>query len=71
MFGPKLKISSALIELLKRAAEIRGASSVDELAESILEREAQRIIQEAGKGEVSQADIDDISKKLQGLGYLE
>ena len=71
MFGSKLKVSAALYDLLKRAAEIRGVSSVDELVEGILEREAQKIIQEAGKGEISQSDIDDISKKLQGLGYLE
>lgn len=71
MFRPKLKISSETYELIKRAAELRGASSVDEFAEGVLEREAQRILQEAGKGEVSAEDIDDITKKLQGLGYLE
>ncbi len=74
MFGQsknKLKISDAVIALVERAAEISGASSIDEFADNVLEREAQRIINEAGKGDISQAAIDDIANKLKGLGYLE
>lgn len=72
MFGTnKIKLSPAIFELVKQAAEIRGTSSIEEFIESVLERESQRIIDEAGKGQVSQAAIDDIANKLKGLGYLE
>ena len=71
MFGNKIKLSSSVYELVKQAAEIRGASSVEEFVEGILAREAQKIVMEAGKGEMSKDEIEDIANKLKGLGYLE
>ena len=69
--GSKVKINSALWEKLELAAQIRGASSPDELVEKILEIEIDKILQKAGKNAVSDKDVEDIANKLKGLGYLE
>lgn len=71
MFGNKIKLPDSVYELVKQAAEISGASSVEEFVEGVLEREAQQIIMNAGKGEISKDQIEDIANKLKGLGYLE
>ena len=71
IFSKKINVSDATMELISKAVEISGASSVDEFAEQILSKEAERIINQAGKGDVSQQEIDDIANKLKGLGYLE
>ena len=71
LFKKKLSLSDATMDLIAKAAEISGASSVYEFAEQVLSTEAQKIISQAGKGDVSQDEIDDIANKLKGLGYLE
>lgn len=71
MFKRKIPIKKSLYDKLKTASEIRGAASLDELVEKILEVEADKIIQKAGKGQASQQEIDEISNSLKGLGYLE
>ncbi len=70
-FKKKISISDEAMEKVLQAVEISGASSLDEFAEKVLLREAESIINQAGKGELSQADVDDIANKLKGLGYLE
>lgn len=70
-FKKKISLSDEAIEKVLQAVEISGASSLDEFAEKILLREADLIINQAGKGDLSQADVDDIANKLKGLGYLE
>lgn len=71
IFKKKISVSDATLELINKAVEISGASSVDEFAEQVLNKEATKIISQAGKGDVSQSEIDDIANKLKGLGYLE
>lgn len=71
MFGPKIKISKALLEKLKAAAETSGCVSAQEFAERTLEREADKVLSRAGKNELSQKEVEDIANKLKGLGYLE
>ena len=62
MFEPKIKLDRALYEKLKKAAEVKGYSSVDEFIVHVLET-------------VAGNDADDVSeeevkKRLKGLGYL-
>lgn len=72
MFGPKIKLSKALHAKIKEAAFVSGSSSVEEFAQSVLEAEADKILNHASKtGGVSKEEVDQISKKLKGLGYLE
>lgn len=71
MFGPKLKVSQSLYEKLKLASQIRGASSLDEFVERVLEPKVDEILQQAGKKPVTKEEVDDITEKLKGLGYLE
>ena len=70
-FSKKLKISDAVLEKVQRACELIGASSVEEFAERVLDAEAQKILAQQARPELSADEIDDITKKLQGLGYLE
>lgn len=63
MFEPRIKIERPLYEMLKRAAQIAGYSSVDEFIMHVLEKTA---------AEVEQAQSEqEIRKRLQGLGYIE
>ena len=71
IFRKKINVSDATLELINKAVEISGASSVDEFAEQILSKESSRIINQAGKGDVTQDQSDEIANKLKGLGYLE
>ncbi len=69
--GNSIKLRKSLYDKLKVAAEIAGASSIEEFAERILEQEAEKILSKGAKGEASKEDIEDIANKLKGLGYLE
>lgn len=72
MFGSnKIKVSPELYEKLQRAAKIAGCASLDEFVEGILDREAQRVISQAGKDNVTDEEVQAIASKLRGLGYLE
>ena len=73
MFGNKIKVSSELYKKMKEAAKVLGAVSIDEFAEQILERESERIINEASKSkaDLSAKEVENIANKLKGLGYLE
>ena len=73
MFGSKIKLRPELYDKVKSAAEIMGAASADEFVEQVLEQEADRILDEhrKDKKEVSAEEVEDIAKKLKGLGYLD
>jgi len=60
--GNKIKIDDALMERLKRAAQLAGYTSVDEFVIHVLERELEKI-DDAGSDE-------EIKKRLEGLGYI-
>lgn len=71
MFGHKIKVNKELYDKIKRAADLAGCSSLEEFIESILDREAQRVITQYGKDKVTDKEVEDIANKLKGLGYLE
>lgn len=72
MFGKKIKLSDPAYEKAKVAAEIAGASSLEEFIERIVVKESDRLISSTGKNrEVSKEEADAIAKQMAGLGYLE
>ena len=71
MFEPKIKIRKALYEKLKIAAETVGTSSLEEFVEKIVEKEVDKILSKTSRAELSDTEVEDITAKLQGLGYLE
>lgn len=71
MFTPKVKISGELLKKLKEAAEVMGCASVNELVESLLSAEAERILSQNSSRNASAKEVADITNKLKGLGYLE
>lgn len=71
MFGSKIKVTAELYNKLKVAAQIAGASSLEEYVAQILTTEAERAIASTGKREASAEEVEDIANKLKGLGYLE
>ena len=73
MFGKKVKVNDELYQKIREAAKLLGATSIDEFAQQVLEREAERIINEANKGKpnLSAKEVENIANKLKGLGYLE
>jgi len=62
MSNEKIKIDKALVDKLRKLAELSGYSSVEEFITHVLEREVAKI-EEAGSEE-------EIKKKLKGLGYI-
>jgi hypothetical protein len=66
MLEPKIKISKQMLERIKEAAESAGYSSVEELVETALERELERI--STSKSPDSE---EAVRKQLQGLGYID
>ena len=71
MFGKKIKVTNELYERIVKAAGVAGCASIEEFVQGILEREAQRIITQAGKDAPTGKEVEDIANKLKGLGYLE
>ncbi len=71
MFKPKLKVTSELWKKIEQASQVAMCTTPEEWAQQILEQEADKVLREAGKQDVSQEDVDEITKKLQGLGYLD
>lgn len=65
MFGTSttIKLDKALYERVKRCADAAGYSSPQEFVEHVIERELAQI--EDG------ASDEEITKRLQGLGYIE
>ncbi len=71
MFKKSIKIDNVLFDKLTVAAQIKKCSSMEEFALQVLEAEADKVLTETAKGDLSQDQIDDITNKLKGLGYLE
>ena len=63
MFGRKVRVRKGLYEELRRVAERRGYSSVEELIVHVLE-------QAAADGRAPESDAA-VRERLKGLGYLE
>jgi metal-responsive CopG/Arc/MetJ family transcriptional regulator len=62
MAQEKIKIEKALLDKVRKYAEMSGYSSVEEFVTHMLEKEIAKI---------EEADSEDeIKKKLKGLGYI-
>jgi metal-responsive CopG/Arc/MetJ family transcriptional regulator len=62
MSQEKIKIEKALLDKVRRFAEMSGYSSVEEFVTHVLEKEIAKI---------EEADSEEeIKKKLKGLGYI-
>ena len=59
----KIKIDSALYDRLKKAAELAGYSSTEELVTHMVEKELAAI--------EAVGDDEDVTERLRGLGYIE
>jgi len=60
--GNKIKLDPALIERVKKIAEVAGYASHEEFIVHIIEKELAQF-----EGDTSDADI---TEKLRGLGYI-
>lgn len=67
MFGYRLKVEGELLEKSKKCAEASGYASLDEFLLHTIEKEVTRLM---GSGEGSQTP-EEVTKRLQGLGYIE
>ncbi|MBD3385487.1 hypothetical protein GF407_11250 [candidate division KSB1 bacterium] len=63
MFGKKIKLNDELYDKAKKYAETAGYSSVDEFITHIIEKEIQNIEQDG-------ASLEEVEKRLKGLGYI-
>lgn len=73
MFGNKIKIDDSLYAKLEKVTDTMGVS-VNEFASKVLENEVDKILGSVSSSDasnLSQSEIDAISKKLKGLGYLD
>lgn len=72
MFGSSsIKLPKELMEKLKIAAETMGCASVNEFVETTLTTEVEKIITQGAAKSASSKEVEDITNKLKGLGYLE
>ena len=67
MFGYRLKIEGELLEKCKKCAEASGYASLDEFLLHTIEKEVTRLL---GPDESGQTP-EEVTKRLQGLGYIE
>ncbi len=63
MFSSKIKLDKDLYEKVKKYSETAGYSSVDEFVVHVLEREIAKI-EEGGDS------VEEVEKRLRGLGYI-
>ena len=68
MSSQKIKIEGELLEQAKKCAEASGYASVDEFVLHTIEKEIKRL--SPGQGGTSESK-DKVTKRLQGLGYIE
>ena len=68
MSSQKIKIEGELLEKAKQCAEASGYASVDEFVLHTLEKEVKRLSPNQDGGSESK---EKMTKRLQGLGYIE
>jgi len=74
MFGTKIAIRKELLDRLEKASTDCGCSSVQEFVENALEKELERLERSKKEGmehERKQKEVDEITEKLKGLGYID
>lgn len=68
MIGGNVKLDKALLERVKKYADVAGYSSPDEFITHAIEKELAKLDEAKGGGEeTDQAVLD----RLKGLGYIE
>ena len=67
MSSQKIKIEGELLERAKQCAEASGYASVDEFVLHTIEKEVKRLSPGGGSTESKEK----VTKRLQGLGYIE
>jgi hypothetical protein len=67
MSSQKIKIEGELLEKAKKCAEASGYASVDEFVLHTIEKEIRRLAPDQGNSESKEK----VTKRLQGLGYIE
>ena len=67
MSSQKIKLEGELLEKAKQCAEASGYASVDEFVLHTIEKEVKRLAPDQGGAESK----DKVTKRLQGLGYIE
>ena len=68
MSSQKIKIEGELLDKAKQCAEDSGYASVDEFVLHTIEKEVKRLSPDQGSGTESK---EKVTKRLQGLGYIE
>ena len=68
MFGNRIKIDDQLFDRVKKCAAAAGYSSPEEFVTHVLEKEVAR--REAPSQE-QRDPVEEVKKRLQGLGYIE
>jgi hypothetical protein len=68
MSSQKIKIEGELLEQVKKCAEASGYASVDEFVLHTIEKEIKRLSPDQGGTSESK---EKVTKRLQGLGYIE
>ncbi len=68
MSSQKIKIEGELLEKAKQCAEASGYASVDEFVLHTIEKEIKRLSPDPGGATASK---EKVTKRLQGLGYIE
>ena len=69
MSSQKIKIEGELLEKAKQCAEASGYASVDEFVLHTIEKEVKRLSPDQGGGGTESKEK--VTKRLQGLGYIE
>ena len=67
MSSQKIKIEGELLEKAKQCAEASGYESVDEFVLHTIEKEIKRLAPDQRSSESKEK----VTKRLQGLGYIE
>jgi hypothetical protein len=69
MSSQKIKLEGELLEKAKQCAEASGYASVDEFVLHTIEKEVKRLTPPRQGG--SAESKEKVTKRLQGLGYIE
>ena len=67
MSSPKIKLEGDLLEKAKQCAEASGYASVEEFVLHTIEKEVKRLLPPEQGGDSKEK----VTKRLQGLGYIE
>lgn len=61
--GPRIKLDRDLLARAERVSKAAGYASVEEFVQRVLERELDRLDHDG-------ASVEEIRKRMQGLGYI-